>query len=211
MSNLIIDRDLNGKLLEYVHYVYREGEKSAICIDPGYDTERIFRYIDNKGIVIDNILLTHGHFDHMLSCKALQDRFNSNIYISKIDEEILYNADNNYAILIHKNEIDKFTVKNIADGDVLNILGLDIKCISTPGHTKGGISFYIESEKVLFSGDTLFFETHGRTDLYSSSFEDIKNSIVNKLFLLDDDVKVFPGHGKETTIGYEKINNDILR
>lgn len=211
MSKIIIDRVLNGKLLEYVYFIYREGKSSAICIDPGYDTAHILKHLDEKSLNMETILLTHGHFDHMLSCKELQTKYNSVIYVSKEDEDILFDVNKNYATLLHKSEVEKFDVKNIADGDVLNLLDLDVKCISTPGHTKGGMSFYIESEKILFSGDTLFFETYGRTDLYSSSFDDIKNSIINKLFLLPDDVIVYPGHGKETNIGYEKIHNEILR
>ena len=211
MGKLIIDNILNGKLFEWTYFIYRENDPHAILIDPGYDTARIIKHIDEKILHVDAILLTHGHFDHMLSCKPIQDRFNCDIYVSKDDENILFDAEKNYATLLHKTEIDKFTVKNISDGDVINLLDLDIKCISTPGHTKGGICYYIESEKMLLSGDTLFYKTFGRTDLYSSSFNDICDSIINKLFLLPSDTNVYPGHGETTTIEFEKINNDILR
>ena len=207
-----VEKVLNGKLLEYCYLAHDDKEKKCICIDPGYNTETIMKYIDDRNLVVDTILLTHSHFDHMLSCKSLQDKFGSKIYISKEDEKTLYDADNNYATLIHQYTFDKFNITaNVHDGEHLNVLGYDIECISTPGHTFGGFSFYIESEKTLFSGDTLFKDTFGRIDLYGGSFEAIKNSIIHKLFLLPDDTIVYPGHGEMTSIGYEKENNEILR
>ena len=147
----------------------------------------------------------------MISCKAIQEKFNSKIYISEEDEEILYDSHKNYAELIRKHEFDRLNITaNISDNEILNILGFDIKCIATPGHTKGGFCFYLEKEKILFSGDTLFFETYGRVDLYGGDFETIKNSIIHKLFLLPDDVTVYPGHGSETNIAYEKEHNEIF-
>ena len=207
----VVEKSINGKLFEWCYFLHKENEKKAICIDPGYDTDHLMRYIEEKGFDVDTILLTHGHFDHMLSCKTIQDKFNSKIYISKEDEEILYDPHKNYSELIRKYELDKINItKNISDNEILNIIGLDIKCIATPGHTKGGMSFYVESEKVLFSGDTLFFETYGRVDLYGGDYEAIKNSIIHKLFLLPDDVIVYPGHGEDTTIGYEKEHNGVI-
>lgn len=208
----VVEKVLNGKLFEYCYFFHDEDNSNVICVDPGYNTDIIMKYIKEKEFIVDSILLTHGHFDHMLSCKSIQDAFDSKIYISEEDEKILYDPYNNYADMIHKFDIDKINItKNINDGEILNIIGLDIKCISTPGHTSGGFSFYIEKEKILFSGDTLFKDTYGRTDLYSGDFEMIKDSILHKLFLLPDDTVVYPGHGRATTIGDEKKYNEILR
>lgn len=204
-----IEKILNGKLLEFCYFIHEENDKIGFCIDPGYDTETIIETITKNEYVVSDILLTHAHFDHMLSCAKLVEKYNSKIYISEIDSKILYNADQNYANLIGKTDFDKLNIeKFVSDGDILNICGVDIKCISTPGHTKGGMSYYIENMKTLFSGDTLFFEVYGRTDLYSGDLTDIINSI-KKLFLLPDNTKVFPGHGDTTTIGYEKAHNEI--
>ena len=209
MSNVVIEKVLNGKLLEYTYFLYREGEKKCICVDPGYGEEKVLEFIEKKGYIIDFILLTHGHFDHMLSCSAIQKKFNSKVYISDEDSKILYNAEQNYAFIINKTNFEEFKVDIVKDNQILNILDFKIKCISTPGHTKGGMSYYVMDEDILFSGDTLFYETYGRTDLYSGSYEDIKNSILNKLFLLPNEVKVYPGHGYITSIGKEKIHNEI--
>ena len=212
MGKIVIDKILNGRLLEFCYFVHDEDSKKCICIDPGYDVDRIMKFIDTNSLIIDTILLTHGHFDHILACKKLQDRFNSKIYVSKIDESILYEATHNYAILINKTTFDTFNITRLLDdGDVIDSLSYTIKCISTPGHTKGSLCYYFEKEKILFSGDTLFKDTYGRVDLYSGSFDDMKNSLLNKLFKLPDDTIVYPGHGHDTTIEYEKNNNEIYR
>ena len=212
MSEYKIERILNGRLAEYCYLIHSIDSKDCICIDPGYDVERIMKYVKKNNFVVKVILLTHGHFDHMLSCSDMQKEFNCDIYISKEDEELLYNAEHNYSNLINKTSFDKFEIKdNVKDGDELNFLGFKIKCIGTPGHTKGGISYYFENEKVLFSGDTLFFETFGRIDLYGGSYKEIKNSIENKLFTLPNDTMVYPGHGELTSIGKEKLHNEIRR
>ena len=208
----MVEKVLNGKLFEYCYFAHDDKDKTCICIDPGYNAETIMRYIEEKEFVVDTIFLTHAHFDHMLSCKNIQDKFDCKIYISSDDEKILYDADKNYSVIIHKYDFDKLNItSNVHDDEKINIIGYDITCISTPGHTLGGMSFYIESEKTLFSGDTLFKDTFGRVDLYGGNYDSIRNSIIHKLFLLPDDTIVYPGHGDATSIGYEKINNEILR
>lgn len=212
MESYKIEKILNGRLAEFCYLLHDENSKECICVDPGYDSERIFRVIDKENFIIKEILLTHGHFDHTLSCYDMQKRFGSNVYISKEDEELLFNAEHNYANLINKTSFEKFEIKQfLYDNDELELLGYKVKCISTPGHTKGGMSFYFKDKKLLFSGDTLFYETYGRTDLYGGSYVDIKNSIENKLFALPNDVMVYPGHGDATSIGKEKLHNEIRR
>ena len=153
MKECNIEKVLNGRLAEFCYFIHAN-DNDCICIDPGYETDRIMRYIEQHNLVVKEILLTHGHFDHMLSCYYLQQKFGSNIYISKEDEEILYNAEHNYSNLINKTTFDEFKIKDyVKDNEMINLLGYDIRCISTPGHTKGSMSFYFETQKVLFSGD----------------------------------------------------------
>ena len=209
--SLVVERVINGRLFEFCYFVHDESSKDSICIDPGYDTKRILTFIETNELKVTDILLTHGHFDHMLSCKDIQDMFNSNIYISEIDEKILYDSEHNYANLINKTSFEHFNIaKNLSDGDIINLNGYQIKCIATPGHTDGSLCYYFENEKVLFSGDTLFFKTYGRCDLYTGDVKKIKDSICNKLFKLPDDIIVYPGHGETTSIGEEKVHNEIL-
>ena len=209
--SIVVEKVVNGRLFEFCYFAHSESDSNSICIDPGYDTKRILDFIKSKDLNVTDILLTHGHFDHMLSCKVLQDIFNADIYISEIDEKILYEPEQNYANLINKTSFEHFNItKNLYDGDIIMLNGYQIKCISTPGHTDGSISYYFENDKVLFSGDTLFFETYGRCDLYTGNFDKIKDSICNKLFNLPDDTIVYPGHGQTTSIGEEKVHNEIL-
>ena len=212
IGTLKVEKVLNGKLLEMCYFAHNNTDNKCICIDPGYETDKIMRCIDEKGFVVDSILLTHGHFDHVLTCRALQDRFDAKIYISKIDENILYSSEHNYAFLINKTNFDNIKIyKTLEDGDVIDILGYKIYCLSTPGHTKGSICYYFKSENILFSGDTLFKDTYGRVDLFSGNLEEMKDSLYNKLFKLPDDTKVYPGHGMMTDIAHEKIYNEINR
>lgn len=211
-KNIKVERILNGKLSEMCYLIHKPLENKCICVDPGYEVDRIMQYIEKNNYIIDTILLTHGHFDHMLSCKVLQDKFNSKIYISKIDEKILYNSEQNYSFLINVTEFDKLNIyKYVEDNEIIDLLGFTVICISTPGHTKGSFCFYFENEKVLFSGDTLFKNTYGRVDLFSGDFDDMEKSVYEKLFTLPDDTLVYPGHGENTYISYEKLNNDINR
>ena len=209
--SIVVERVINGRLFEYCYFVHAELDLNSICVDPGYDTKRILDFIKSKNLKVTDILLTHGHFDHMLSCKVLQDMFNANIYISEIDEKILYDAEHNYASIINLTSFDRFNItKNLFDGDLITLNNYKIKCMSTPGHTRGSLCYYFEDEKMLFSGDTLFSGTYGRCDLYTGDFTEIKESIINKLFKLPDDIIVYPGHGNATNIGEEKVHNEIL-
>lgn len=212
MSKLIVEKLLNGALYEYMYFVHEENSKVGFCVDPGYDVNKIMNWITENDFVVKDVLLTHGHFDHVLACPELEKKFAPIIYLSKEDEEILYDPDKSFSILINKTTYDRFDIsKFVKDGDIIEVLGHKVKCIATPGHTNGGMCYYFEDQGIMFTGDTLFKESYGRTDLYGGSDENIYDSIVNKLFKYPDDTLVYPGHGDATTIGYEKINNDLVR
>lgn len=212
MSKLIVEKLLNGALYEYMYFVHEENSKVGFCVDPGYDVNKIMNWIAENDFVVKDVLLTHGHFDHVLACPELEKKFAPTIYLSKEDEEILYDPDKSFSILINKTTYDRFDIsKFVKDGDIIEVLGRKVKCIATPGHTNGGMCYYFEDQGIMFTGDTLFKESYGRTDLYGGSDENIYDSIVNKLFKYPDDTLVYPGHGDATTIGYEKINNDLVR
>lgn len=210
MNKLKVEKILNGKLFELCYFIHEENSKVGVCVDPGYETNTIMSFIKENNYEVSDILLTHGHFDHMLSTVDLIKEFNSKVYMSKDDEEMLLNAEHNYSNLINKTSFEKIDIhKFVGDDEIINLIGKDIKCIKTPGHTKGGMCFYFEKDKIVFTGDTLFYETFGRVDLYGGSYKELKNSIINKLFLLPNEVFVYPGHGENTTIGHEKNNNEI--
>jgi glyoxylase-like metal-dependent hydrolase (beta-lactamase superfamily II) len=179
--------------------------KEAMVIDPGGEPEKIDEVLKTLEVRLKYIFLTHCHADHIGGVKFLKEKYNSQVLISKIDAEGLTNPmrhlgpDMGYEIKTVKADVE------LENKDIIHVGNLDFQVISTPGHTSGGMSLYCKSEKILFSGDTLFFENYGRTDLPTSSHDDIINSL-KELIKLPEETKVYPGHGRPTTIGAEKEN-----
>lgn len=183
------------------YIVMDEKTKDAVVLDPGGDGEMLERAIKDMGANVKGILLTHGHMDHVGGVEYLSDKLNAPFYISKIDEE--YMEKDNYVFGSIRNANGY-----LEDGNDLSFGSLNIKVIATPGHTKGGLCFLIEDK--LFTGDTLFQGSIGRTDFIGGSFPEIINSINTKLLPLGDEIEVYPGHGPKSSIGYEKGYNMYL-
>lgn len=182
-----------------------EETKEAIVIDPGGDWKAVKSMVDNSGYDIKYIACTHGHNDHILAVKNLKDYTNALILIQDRDKKCLHNSLYSGALMFSRKQEECFEDRVLFDGDKFNVGRINFTVIHTPGHTKGGICLYAPGH--LFSGDTLFFETVGRTDFPRSSFMEIKRSILEKLYILPDDTIVYPGHGRRTTIGHEKKYN----
>ena len=183
------------------YIVMDEKTKDAVVLDPGGDGEMLERAIKDMKANVKSILLTHGHMDHVGGVEYLSDKLNVPFYISKIDEE--YMEKDNYVFGSIRNANGY-----LEDGNALSFGSLNIKVIATPGHTKGGLCFLIEDK--LFTGDTLFQGSIGRTDFIGGSFSEIINSIKTKLLPLGDEIEVYPGHGPKSSIGYEKGYNMYL-
>ena len=180
-----------------------EGTKDAVLIDPGDDIARLKKAIAEKGRVLKGILLTHGHFDHMLSAQPLSRITGAPVYIHPLDQEMLcdpaknaYSAEASYQPCPVDFEADELE-------NSIEIAGLKFDVLHTPGHTKGSVCFHDAENKVLFSGDTLFCAGFGRMDLYGGSPMQMRKSLFD-LFQLPGDTRVLCGHGYETTIGAEK-------
>ena len=193
----------------------------AVIIDAGFDVTHLIKYIEQNSLKVKFVLLTHGHFDHIIGLKSLDEKFDCPIYISKPDYFLL--KDDN----INMYTVCKFRYNNmnipekcsdllsqcrdicVLERDIkLNLGDFEIKIIETPGHTAGSNCYLISDN--LFSGDTLFKNAIGRTDLPTSDRVEIINSIKNKLFVLNDNTKVYPGHSLSSTIGEEKMHNRCL-
>ena len=183
------------------YIVMDEKTKDAVVLDPGGDGEMLERAIKDMKANVKSILLTHGHMDHVGGVEYLSDKLNVPFYISKIDEE--YMEKDNYVFGSIRNANGY-----LEDGNELSFGSLNIKVIATPGHTKGGLCFLIEDK--LFTGDTLFQGSIGRTDFIGGSFSEIIDSIKTKLLPLGDEIEVYPGHGPKSSIGYEKGYNMYL-
>lgn len=200
---MIIKRIFVGDLHTNCYIVECEGETAII--DPGSDGEKILAHTDGKPI--SKIFLTHGHFDHILAANYIKNKTGAKLYISEDDAMLLKDSEKNLYTEFCKHEkgfepieADFFYDETVKLGDT------EFEVIKTPGHSSGSICLYADGE--LFSGDTLFAGSIGRTD--RGSFDEIMHSLW-KLMLLDDDVKVHPGHGFSTTIGKERNENPFLR
>ncbi len=191
------------------YLLWDEKSKDAILIDCSDFKEEILDDIKTNGLNLKYILLTHGHFDHVLGVNKTAEVLGAKVGIHQSDVVLLENI-NEFARLVGFPPITPpkhdFTV---SDNETLEFGNLKIKILHTPGHTEGGVCYLIENN--LFSGDTLFKDYYGRTDLFGGDFDKIKSSIKNIIFKLDDNIQVFPGHDQKTSIGYEKIHNEINR
>ncbi len=190
-----------------------EGENEALVIDPGYLEDTIVSFATKNSKKIKYILLTHRHFDHLNGAVALRKMTVAPIVIHKDDECGLYSDDDSLTNVCRG--FYGFADKNsradiiVTDNDTLKLNEFDIKVIHTPGHTVGGVCYFING--VLFSGDTLFKGTAGRTDFPGGSLEDIIKSISRLGELFDDSTLVYPGHGESTTIGDERFSNPFFK
>lgn len=187
--SLIIKKVEVGPLATNCYIVSCEVTGHTFIIDPGDNPKVIVDYIFRNELVPKSIILTHGHYDHIGAVKAILGELNVNLMIHSADKPML--------AFSRIKEVDKYLI----DKEILELGREKFNVIHTPGHTAGSVCIYRTG--ILFSGDTLFKDGVGRTDLPGGSYEDLENSLKNKLFLLPLDTIVYPGHGPETTIGEE--------
>lgn len=176
------------------YIILDEESKETMVIDPAGDCDKIVDMLEILKAKLKYIYLTHCHGDHIGAVTELKNRCGGRILIHRLDSEGLNDKNINLSGVVDLPEIELEADSRVDDGDLLHLGNLEFKVIHTPGHTKGGSSLYCEKEKCLFSGDTLFRGTWGRTDLPTSSREEIMDSIVNKLMKLPDETIVYPGH-----------------
>lgn len=198
---------------ENTYLIFNE-KNECIIIDPGcyYDNEKeaLTVAIDQNNLVPKMLLNTHCHLDHVFGNKFIAEKYNLTLHLHKAEEQMLKMAPASGLMfnLPFDNYAGEFIFLN--EGDIIT-LGTDkLEVIHAPGHSPGSICFYCSEQKLLIGGDVLFYESIGRTDLPSGNHEDLIRSIKQKLFALPGDVKVYSGHGIETTIGHEKTNNPFL-
>lgn len=175
-------------------YLIEENGK-GIIIDPGMDTEKILK--ETEDIEINYILLTHCHFDHIFSCNYIKKRIAGSENCSK-------NLKNPQIVLCNT-FVEKGCDIILKDGEVRDFDGIQVECIYTPGHTNGCVCYKIGEN--LFTGDTLFRRNIGRCDLPTGDFDELERTVRNILYKFENETVVYPGHGENTTIGYEKKNN----
>lgn len=195
-----------GMVSTNCYVVANSQNNEIIVIDPGDDVEVINEHIDRMHGTVKGILLTHGHFDHIMAVNELAALHHVKVYAHSIEKELLADPAINCSQGIGRPYIVELQ-ETLEDNMTFTLAGFRIKVLHTPGHTSGSVCYLFEEEGVLFSGDTVFMESVGRADLPTGNEGKLLASIQNKLVDLDDNIKVFPGHGPSTSIGYEKENN----
>lgn len=206
MSELKIGRITLGICSTNCYFVYRADSQEIIVIDPADKGQYLFDKLSERGFTIKGILLTHAHFDHIWGCNELRELSGAPVYAYEEERVLCENAKVNVSAQVQR----PYTVNPdhyIKDNEEIHIAGMTCRLLATPGHTVGSCCYYFEEGGLLLSGDTLFCESVGRTDLPTGSMGALVNSIKTKLFVLPEDTKVYPGHGEPTTLAHEKQYN----
>lgn len=204
-----VEKFVTGIISTNCYLAINEETKQAVIIDPAAAPSYLINHIKSEGLTIEAILLTHGHFDHIMGIDGFLQEFKVPVYVQEEDEELLADPVMNHSS-VYTNGYTFAGAQHLKDGTHLQLAGYDFAVLHTPGHTPGGVCYYVASEKILFSGDTLFQASVGRTDFPKSSTADLIRGIKEKLLVLPEEVLVYPGHMGETTIGYEKANNPFI-
>lgn len=190
-------------------YVIADDNLSCAIIDPGKGNDKLIDFIEKHNLKPTAILLTHGHFDHIRGVDLLADKYHISVYIHYLDEEMLKDPDLNLSTSMEEALTINADIKTIKDNDELNLFKEKIIVIHTPFHTKGSVCYYLPEKKVLFTGDTLFKQSIGRDDLPNNERHKRVESL-NKIKKLPRDLTIYPGHGPNTTLESELLNNHFL-
>jgi hydroxyacylglutathione hydrolase len=196
-------------------YVLSDETKQCVIIDPGcyenHEKLELSRFLEKNELTPTTILLTHSHIDHVLGVAYLVNKYNLSLEMNEIDLPGLRSVPVYGQTWGINAEVSPEPTMLLNEGDTVTFGNITLGVIFTPGHSPGSICFYHKESKTLIGGDVLFQESIGRTDLPGGDHNTLIKSIKEKLFPLGDDIKVYPGHGPATTIGYEKMNNPFLR
>lgn len=214
-SNLQIEKFVFNDFEQNTFLLFDRETKEAIIIDPGnsnsLENDELERFIRENNLRLSKILNTHGHIDHIFGIAFLKEIFNPEFYFPSPDLPLLKNVK-------LQSEMVGIPAPNIVEPDFdlhqfekLTLNNFEIEILKTPGHSPGGTCFVLKEDKKIFTGDTIFFESIGRTDLWGGDNEELINSIKEKIFSLDDDFEILPGHGPSSTIYHEKKYNPFLK
>ncbi|AOY75800.1 MBL fold metallo-hydrolase [Clostridium formicaceticum] len=178
------------------YIIYDKNTLEALIIDPGDEEKVLIQYIDKHALKLQGILLTHYHYDHIGGVEGLKRKYGCPIYAHKKEAEGLQKPEMNRSSIGGRTAVSIKPDKTLIDGDMISIGTIILQVIHTPGHTPGGICLKIKDSSIIFTGDTIFSDDLGRTDLEGGSEESLKKSIVNKVSKWSDDTMIYPGHGE---------------
>jgi glyoxylase-like metal-dependent hydrolase (beta-lactamase superfamily II) len=198
-----------GPLETNCYILALEKNSAALIIDPGSEPRKIKAVLEHHGLRPAAVINTHGHYDHI----GCDDKFDVPVYVHKDELVMLRNADKNLSAVFSLGYSVKAEIRVVEEGSVINEAGIRLKVIHLPGHTPGGMALLLEepAEKMVFTGDALFYRSIGRSDLEGGDGELLARCIKEKLLSLDPETLVYPGHGPSSTIGYEKAHNEYIK
>lgn len=198
----------NNKYGVNSYLIIEPEQKQAVVIDPAVNFRDLSAMLDENEYTLIAMILTHGHIDHIADCLLLKERYQSDIYIHELDEEMLEDDQKSLAVNFGYHGLSFSADYVVKDGDILDLGPFQFHIIHTPGHTKGGVCVLLDN--MMFTGDTLFKGSMGRTDLYGGNETHMRASLY-RLSQKDENILVFPGHGPQSTIGQEKAMNPFLK
>jgi hydroxyacylglutathione hydrolase len=185
-----------------------ENSGEGVIIDAGVSAGEVMEVIEEEGISIKYIILTHGHIDHICCADEIKSETVAKVLIHEDDVRVLKDSFLNGSAIFGYSDISIRADRALKDGDILDIGSQKLEIIHTPGHTEGCIC--MKADGCIFTGDTLFRRSVGRTDLPGGNHKALTESIKNRLMMLDDNTMVYPGHGEPTSIGFERRNNPYI-
>lgn len=209
MRNIKIKTFVLGMVQTNCYIVHAINSNEAVVIDPADNASKVEEYLKKNDLVCKKIILTHGHFDHITGAHELKNLTGAYVYAHEREAELLKDPKLNASARMGK-EVSFIPDYFFKDKEEFEAAGLNWQVIYTPGHTEGGVCYYLKDEEIIFSGDTLFYESIGRTDLPTGNHGMLLESINNRLMVMSDETEVYPGHGRPTTIGHERKFNPFL-
>lgn len=202
-----VDYDVIGICGTNTYYLFDDLSRETIIIDPAGDFIKIHDRVTRQGLKPIAVLLTHGHFDHILAVEEVRKKYNIPVYIGINEKEVIQNPDINLSNSFTASPVTTTADIYLEDNQIFDIGSYHIKAIELPGHTVGGMCYYLEAENIVFTGDTLFCGSVGRSDFPGGNGRSLLLGIKKRLFTLPKNTVVYPGHMDETTIEQEKENN----
>lgn len=205
-----IQHSVLGMCATNTYYVYDDETKRGLIVDPADSPDTIIAKADSLSMIPEAILITHGHFDHVLAMNKVREHYGIKVYAGLTEKQVLHDMAMNLTSSFGMGQVFDADIY-LKDGEEFETAGYHIRAIEVPGHTIGGMCYYFDKQGVLFSGDTLFCESVGRSDFPGGSASALCRGIKDKLFILPEHTKVYPGHMDETTIGNEIKYNPFCR
>lgn len=205
---MIVQKIVENHMGENTYVVGDENTKKCFVVDPGASLSDIMSYVNKMNFIVEYIVLTHGHGDHIASVLNLKDKTNAKVVAHELEKELLLDKKKNLSAQLPSNTVELDADIYVKDNDILKIGDMKLKFIHTPGHTPGSMCIKVDNH--MLTGDTLFAGSIGRTDFYGGDYKKMEKSL-KRLEKHDENITIYPGHGPNSTLKIEKMTNPFMR